>query len=90
MKARTPEKRRGRAEEERRRYAAKRLASLRVRFTELPPDVLGRAPLRRISVTARRVGVGQRTLSAFSEAEGSSDPFSNIYFATFEKPSPGS
>ena len=46
MAPRTEQQRRGRAENERRRYTAKRLALLKERFPEMPPDVLQRAPLR--------------------------------------------
>ena len=90
MKTRTAEARRRRAEKERHRYTAERLASLRKRFPELPHDVLDRAALRQISVAVRKVGVGQRTLGAFSDEEGSSDPLSKSYFATNdEEPSVG-
>ena len=58
-------------------HAAARLASLRKRFPELPHDVLDRAALRQISVAVRKVGVGQRTLGAFSDEEGSSGSVSN-------------
>ncbi len=76
MVARTAEQMRRRAENERRRYTARRLASLRKRFPELPPDVLERAALRQVSVAVRRAGVGQGTLSASSEAECSPGPVS--------------
>ncbi len=65
---------RRRAESERRRYTKRRLALVRELFPELPSDALERAPLRQISVAARRAGVRQGTLSAFSEAAGSSGP----------------
>ena len=72
MKTRTAEERHRRAEKERRRYTAKRLASLRERCPELPPDLPDRAALRQLSMAVRKVGVGQRTLGAFSDEEGSS------------------
>ena len=76
MAARTAEQLRRRAENERRRYTAMRLASLRKLFPELPPGVLERAALRQVSVAVRRAGAGQGTLSASSEAECSSGPVS--------------
>ena len=72
MAPRTEQQRRGRAENERRRYTAKRLALLKERFPEMPPDVLQRAPLRQVSVAVRRFGGRQSPLSAFSAAESSS------------------
>ncbi len=74
MTVRTLEQKRRRAQNERRRYAKMRLALLRRLSPELSPDALERAPLRRLSIAARRAGVGQGTLSAFSEAAGSSGP----------------
>ena len=79
MVARTEEQRRRRAENERRRYTAKRLALLKERFSEMPPDVLQRAPLRQVSVAVRRFGDRQSPLSAFSAAESSSGSVSNIH-----------
>ena len=79
MVARTEEQRRRCAENERRRYTAKRLASLKERFPGMPPDVLQRAPLRQVSVAVRRIGGGQSALSAFSDAESSSGSVSNIH-----------
>ncbi len=72
MTVRTAEQERRRAQNERRRYTKRRLASLRGLFPELPADALERAALRKISVAARRTGVGQGTLSAFSDTECSS------------------
>ena len=72
MVARTEEQLQRRAENERRRYTAKRLALLKERFPEMPPDVLQRAPLRQVSVAVRRFGDRQSPLSAFSTAESSS------------------
>ena len=79
MVARTEEQRRRRAENERRRYTAKRLALLKERFPEMPPDVLQRAPLRQVSVAVRRFGDRQSALSAFSAAESSSGSVSSIH-----------
>ena len=78
MATRTEQQRRRRAENERRGYTAKRLALLKERFPGMPPDVLRRAPLRRVSVAVRRLGDGQSALSAFSDAESSSGSVSNI------------
>ena len=78
MAPRTEQQRRGRAENERRRYTAKRLALLKERFPEMPPDVLERATLRQVSVAVRRIGDGQSTLSAFNPAECSSGSVSKI------------
>ena len=72
MAARAEEQLRRRAENERRRYTTKRLASLKQRFPGIPSDVLGRATLRQVSVAVRNMGDGQRTLIAFSEQECSS------------------
>ena len=79
MAPRTEQQRRKRAENERRRYTAKRLALLKERFPEMPPDVLQRAPLRQVSVAVRRLGDRQSPLSAFSAAESSSGSVSNIH-----------
>ena len=79
MAPRTEQQRRRRAENERRRYTAERLASLKERFPGMPPDVLQRAPLRQVSVAVRRIGDGQSALSAFSDAESSSGSVSNIH-----------
>ena len=76
MAARTAEQMRRRAENERRRHTAMRLAALRKLFPEMSPDLLERAALRQVSVAVRRVGVGQSTLSASSEAEYSPGPVS--------------
>ena len=62
MVARTEEQRRRRAENERRRYTAKRMASLKERFPGMPPDVLQRAPLRQVSFAVRRIGDRQSAL----------------------------
>ena len=70
--ARTEEQLRRRANNERRRHTAKRMATLKQRFPELPPDLLGRATLRQVSVAVRKMGESQSTLSAFSEADNSS------------------
>ena len=78
MVARTEEQRWRRAENERRRYTAKRMASLKERFPGMPPDVLQRAPLRQVSVAVRRFGDRQSPLSAFSAAESSSGSVSNV------------
>ena len=69
MAPRTQQQRRRRAENERRRYTAERLASLKERFPGMPPDVLQRAPLRQVSVAVRRFGDRQSPLSAFSAAD---------------------
>ena len=69
MAPRTEQQRRGRAENERRRYTAKRLALLKERFPEMPPDVLERATLRQVSVAVRKIGDGQSTLTAFNPGE---------------------
>ena len=79
MAPRTEQQRQRRAENERRRYTAKRLALLKERFPEMPPDVLQRAPLRQVSVAVRRHGDRQSPLSAFSVAEPSSGSVSNIH-----------
>jgi hypothetical protein len=79
MAARTEEQRRRRAENERRRYSAKRMASLKERFPGMPPDVLLRAPLRQVSFAVRRIGDRQSALSAFSDEESSSGSISNIH-----------
>ena len=78
MAPRTEQQRRGRAENERRRYTAKRLALLKERLPEMPPDVRQRAPLRQVSVAVRRFGGRQSPLSAFSAAESSSGSVSNV------------
>ena len=78
MAPRTEQQRRGRAENERRRYTAKRLATLTQRFPGMPPNVLELANLRQVSVAVRKAGDGQSTLSAFSEDEGPSGPIINI------------
>ena len=72
MSPRTEEQLRRRAENECRRYTAKRLALLKERFPEMPPDVLEPATLRQVSVAVRKIGDGQSTLSAFIPAECSS------------------
>ena len=77
MSPRTEEQLRRRANNERRRYTAKRMASLRERFPRVPPDVLDRATLRQVSVAVRKMGNGQGALSAFNAGEGSSGPLSN-------------
>ena len=79
MALRTEQQRRRRAENECRRYTAKRLASLKQRFPGMPPEVLQRAPLRQVSVAVRRFGDRQSPLSAFSAAESSSGSVSNIH-----------
>ena len=76
--ARTKEQLQRRAQNERRRYTAKRLALLKQRIPSLPPDLLGRATLRQLSIAVRKVGEGQSTLSAFSPGECSSGSISNI------------
>ena len=68
MAPRTEEQLRRRAEIERWRYRAKRLASLKQRFPGIPPDVLQRAPLRQVSPP-----------SAFNPGECSSGPVSNTH-----------
>ena len=78
MSQRTEEQLRRRAENECRRYTAKRLALLKERFPEMPPDVLERATLRQMSVAVRKIGDGQSTLSAFNPAECSSGSVSNV------------
>ena len=78
MAPRTEEQRRRGAENERHRYTAKRLASLKERFPGMPRDVLQRAPLRQVSVAVRRFGDRQSPLSAFSAAESSSGSVSNV------------
>ena len=70
MSPRTEEQLRRRANDERRRYAAKRMASLKQRFPRVPPDVLERATLRQVSVAVRKIGDGQGALSAFNAGEG--------------------
>ena len=77
---RTEKQLRRRAENERRRYTAKRLATLTQRFPGMLPNVLELANLRQVSVAVRKTGNGQSTLSAFSEDEGSSGLISNIPF----------
>ena len=79
MAPRTEQQRQRRAEIERRRYTAKRLALLKERFPEMPPDVLQRAPLRQVSVAVRKFGDRQSPISAFSAAESSSGSVSNIH-----------
>jgi len=74
MAARTAEQKRRRAENERRRYVKRRMAFLRELFPGLPPDASERGALRQVSAAVRRAGVGQGTLSAFSDAECSSGP----------------
>ena len=78
MTPRTERQRWKRAENERRRYTAKRLAMLKERFPEVPPDVLQRAPLRQVSVVLRSYGDRQSALIAFSAADSSSGSVSNI------------
>ena len=78
MAPRTEQQRRRRAENERRRYTATRLALLKERLPEIHPDVLQRAPLRQVSVAVRRFGDRQSPLSAFSAAESSSGSVSNV------------
>ena len=78
MAPRTEQQRRRRAENERRRYTAERLASLKERFPGMPPDVLQRAPLRQVSVAVRRFGDRQSALGAFRDAESSSGSVSNV------------
>ena len=77
MAKRTEHERKRRAENERRRYTKKRLARLKERFPDLPPDVLERASLRHVSTVVRRIGEGQSVLGAFRDAESSSGPMSN-------------
>ena len=79
MSQRTEEQLRRRTENECRRYTAKRLALLKERFPEMPPDVLERATLHQVSVAVRRIGDGQSTLSAFNPAECSSGSVSKIF-----------
>ena len=68
-----------RADHARRRYASKRLLSLKRRFPLIPHDVLDRATLRQVSVAVRKVDCGQKTLSsAFNASECSSSLLSNI------------
>ena len=78
MSPRTEEQLRRRANNARRRYTSKRMASLKQRFPLIPPDVLERATLRQVSVAVRRIGDGQSTLSAFNPAECSSGSVSKI------------
>lgn len=74
--ARSSGHKRKRADNERRRYHAKRVAALRARFPELAPEMLTRATLRQVSTCVRRAGVCQGTLGAFKETEISSGPLS--------------
>ena len=76
MSPRTEEQLRRRANNARRRYTSKRMASLKQRFPLIPPDVLERVTLRQVSVAVRRIGDGQSTLSAFNPAECSSSTVS--------------
>ena len=78
MAKRTEEERRRRAENERLRYTKKRLARLKERCPDMPPDVLERTSLRNVSAAVRRIGEGQSALGAFSDAESSSGLVSNI------------
>ena len=78
MSQRTEEQLRRRANNARRRYTSKRMASLKQRFPLIPPDVLERATLRQVSVAVRKIGAGQNTLSAFNAGECSSSLLSNI------------
>ena len=78
MTPRTERQRWKRAENERRRYTATRLALLKERLPEMPPDVLQRAPLRQVSIAVRMLGDRQSPLSAFSAAVSSSGSVSNV------------
>ena len=78
MSPRTEEQLRRRANNERRRYISKRMASLKERYPLIPPEVLERATLRQVSVAVRRIGDGQSALSAFKPGECSSGSISNI------------
>ena len=78
MSQRTEEQLRRRANNERRRYISKRMASLKERYPLIPPEVLERATLRQVSVAVRRIGDGQSALSAFKPGECSSGSISNI------------
>ena len=86
MAPRTEQQRRKRAENERRRYTAKRLALLKERFPEMPPDVLQRAPLRQVSVAVRRSGGDQSSLRAFSDADPSHGSVSNASSRRLSEP----
>ena len=79
MSPRTEEQLRRRANNERRRYISKRMASLKERYPLIPPDVLDRATLRQVSVTVRKIGAGQSTLSAFNAGECSPGSVSNTH-----------
>ena len=78
MSPRTEEQLRRRANNARRRYTSKRMSSMKQRFPVIPPDVLERATLRQVSVAVRKIGDGQRTLSAFNAGECSSSLLPNI------------
>ena len=66
MTPRTALQKQRRAENERRRYAQRRLGVLRAAFPELPMD-FDATGLRQLSACARRAGIGQTTLGALAE-----------------------